>query len=87
MRRVQAWLEHASPAQDWDAQLKESLLANEVYARHSQLRSQLVGEDFEMPPAGMFRWRIESPSEINFYIYGLGCICLARSCRLPTTRM
>ena len=49
------WIEHSSLDMDYDTQLKETMLQNEVYARHNQLQQAEVGDDFEMPPAGMFR--------------------------------
>ena len=48
-------LEHCSPDMDYDTQIKEAMLQNEVYARHNQLQQAEVGDNFEMPPAGMFR--------------------------------
>ena len=52
------WLEHASPAISYDQQLRETLMLNEVYTRHSQIQLAEVGDDFEMPPAGMFRLHV-----------------------------
>ena len=48
-------VEHASPDMDYDTMIKEAVLQNEVYARHNQLQQSEVGDNFEMPPAGMFR--------------------------------
>ena len=44
------WLDHASANIEDDDQLRESLMLNEVYSRHAQIRRNEVGEDFEMPP-------------------------------------
>ena len=51
-------VEHASPDMDYDTMIKETVLQNEVYARHNQLQQSEVGDNFEMPPAGMFRLHV-----------------------------
>ena len=35
---------------DYDEQLRESVMQNEVFARHVQVLRQEVGDDFEKPP-------------------------------------
>ena len=52
---LEYWVEHTSSELDYEAQLKETLVQNEVFARHNQLQQAEVGDNFEMPPAGMFR--------------------------------
>ena len=49
------WIINASPMIKHDDQLRETLMLNEVYARHAQIRKNEVGTDFEMPPARVFR--------------------------------
>jgi hypothetical protein len=44
------WIEHVSPLMDYDEQLRESVMQNEVFARHVQVLRQEVGDDFEKPP-------------------------------------
>ena len=44
------WIEHVSPMMDYDEQLRESVMQNEVFARHVQVLRQEVGDDFEKPP-------------------------------------
>jgi len=50
---LQYWLEHCSS--QGDSLQREPKLVGEVYARQSQIHQAEVGEDFEMPPPGMFR--------------------------------
>ena len=40
---------------DYDEQLRESVMQNEVFARHVQILRTEVGDDFESPPARSFR--------------------------------
>ena len=42
------WIEHVSPMMDYDEQLRESVMQNEVFARHVQVLRQEVGDDFEI---------------------------------------
>lgn len=49
------WLEHDSPTMQYDEQLQEALMLNDVYARLAQQRRADVGEDFEKPPKRTFR--------------------------------
>ena len=46
---------NASPTLKQDDQLRETLMLNEVYARHAQIRRNEVGTDFEMPQNRVFR--------------------------------
>ena len=52
---LEYWLEHCSSHLDYESQLRETMVQNEVFARHNQLQQAEVGDNFEMPPAGMFR--------------------------------
>ena len=47
------WIEHVSPMMDYDEQLRESVMQNEVFARHVQVLRQEVGDDFEKPPGNL----------------------------------
>lgn len=49
------WIEHVSPVMDYDEQLRENVMQNEVFARHVQVLRQEVGDDFEKPPGRSFR--------------------------------
>ncbi len=40
---------------DYDEQLRESVMQNEVFARHAQVLRSEVGDDFERPPGRTFR--------------------------------
>ena len=53
-------VEHISMDQDYDCMIKEAMLQNEVYARYNQLQQAEVGDNFEMPPAGMFRLHLNA---------------------------
>ena len=39
----------------YDAQLKEALMMNDVFARHLESRIAEIGDDFQMPPNRTFR--------------------------------
>ena len=49
------WIEHVSPLMDYDEQLRESVMQNEVFARHVQVLRQEVGDDFEKPPGKVIK--------------------------------
>ena len=49
------WIEHVSPLMDYDEQLRESVMQNEVFARHVQVLRQEVGDDFEKPPGKLYK--------------------------------
>ena len=49
------WIEHVSLNMDYDDQLRENVMQNEVFARHVQVLRQEVGDDFEKPPGRSFR--------------------------------
>ena len=49
------WIEHVSPIMDQDEEMRESVMQNEVFARHIQVLRSEVGEDFEKPPGRSFR--------------------------------
>ena len=49
------WLDHVSTAMHYDAQLQEALMLNDVYARLTQRRAAMVGEEFERAPKRTFR--------------------------------
>ena len=50
------WIEHVSPMMDYDEQLRESVMQNEVFARHVQVLRQEVGDDFEKPPGNLAQY-------------------------------
>lgn len=52
---LEYWIEHASTNIEHDDELRESLMLNEVYSRHAQLRQNEVGNLFEMPTRRTFR--------------------------------
>ena len=41
---------------DHDEELRESMMQNEVFARHVQVLRNEVGEEFERPPGRAFRY-------------------------------
>ena len=57
---------------DYNEQLRESVMQNEVFARHIQILRSEVGEDFEAPPGRS--WMVlngELVSALNFdHSYG-----------------
>ena len=67
------WLDHASTEIQYDDQLRENLMLNEVYSRHAQIRRNEVGDDFEMPPNRVFRVVVngEIVSASHFETYDL----------------
>ncbi len=56
---LEYWIEHVSPVMDYDEQLRESVMQNEVFARHIQVLRQEVGDDFEKPPGRYFRLMVQ----------------------------
>ena len=70
---------------DYDEQLRESVMQNEVFARHVQILRSEVGEDFEAPPGRSFRMVLngELVSALNFdHSYG-SSLCIHYFLDLP----
>ena len=70
---------------DYDEQLRENVMQNEVFARHVQILRSEVGDDFEAPPGRAFRMVLngELVSALNFdQSYG-SALCIHYFLDLP----
>ncbi|XP_041656747.1 Meckel syndrome type 1 protein isoform X2 [Cheilinus undulatus] len=57
--RREVWrltLENVSPAMKPEEKEKEQIMYKDLYAHHRDYANSLVGQDFEMPPAGILRY-------------------------------
>ena len=73
---------HTSTDMDQDTMIKEAMLQNEVYARHNQLQQAEVGDNFEMPPAGMFRLHLRGEI-VSAEGFEFSCLYLTWVLELP----